>query len=80
MAYKDTKIRQNGGGNGRWYVFKIQYINIGDELHEQILDQKDFASEKRALNFKRKWDSEIHYERRQAFEDQQTYKSLGLIK
>lgn len=80
MAYKDTKIRQNGGGNGRWFVFKIQYNRVGDQIEEQILDQKDFANQLRALNFKRKWDSELQYEREQAFENEQTYKSLGLIK
>ena len=72
---KDTRIRQNGG-NGRWFVSLIQYIRIGDELQEQLLEMKDFANETRARNFKRKWDSEITYDRDVKNEIANTYNAM----
>ena len=64
---KTTKIRQNGK-NGRWIVMLVQQNVVAGEIHEQLLEMKDYKQYARAKNVETKWLTEITRDRDTKFE------------
>ena len=51
---KLVKIMQNGGQGGRFLCFYCQNLGELNQFEEQVLQDKDFATEKRAIAWAKK--------------------------